>query len=78
MGDFRVNIRVHYYICPYCKPDRKSFLKEAREKDVDYFWEDCDEDDCVDIPQYICNKCKEHFLGTDRFLKEQKRKIKDG
>ena len=78
MGDFRVNKGVHYYICPYCKPDRKSYLKESKESDVDFIYEDCDDDDCIELPQYTCNKCKEHFLATDNFLKEQKRKIKYG
>ncbi len=69
---------MHYYICPYCKPNRSNHLVESSEEDYEYQYEDCDEKDCIDIIQYTCNQCHEHFLGTVNFLKEQKRKIKDG
>ena len=69
---------MYIYVCPYCNPCRDSNLIESREEDYEYQYEDCDEQDCIDIIQYTCNKCNEHFLGTINFLKEQKRKIKDG
>lgn len=69
---------MHYYLCPYCPPDRESYLYKSHVDDVEYVYEECDDDDCNNIIQYTCNKCDEHFLGTDNFLKEQKRKIKDG
>ena len=53
-------------------------ISEHFSDDVEYIYEECNDDDCENIIQYTCNKCDEHFLGTDSFLKEQKRKIKDG
>jgi len=69
---------MYYYQCPYCPPDRETYLYKSHVDDVEYIYEECDDDDCKNIIQYTCNKCDEHFLGTDNFLKEQKRKIKDG
>jgi hypothetical protein len=69
---------MHYYQCPYCQPCRESYLEKTPADDLEYVYEECDDDDCNNIIQYTCNKCYERFLGTDNFLKEQKRKIKDG
>jgi len=41
--------------------------------------EECDDEgNCEDVPSYSCEVCGEMFLGTEDFLKAQKRKIKDG
>ena len=78
---------MHFYACPYCKPSKKSNL--ARVEGSNY--EECVEVkietpdgeekqcvECVDLDEYHCKSCKESFIGNEKFLKEQKRKIKDG
>ncbi len=66
---------MHFYACPYCPPSKKSNL--IRIEDATH--EEWDEEgNSTDLFSYECKKCKEHFLGTEDFLVEQKRKIKDG
>lgn len=66
---------MYFYACPYCRPSKKSRLcklKTATHEECD------DEGNCEDVPSYSCEVCGEMFLGTEDFLKAQKRKIKDG
>ena len=37
---------MHYYLCPYCPPDRESYLYKSHVDDVEYIYEECDDDDC--------------------------------
>jgi len=71
---------MHVYICPYCDPCPKSKLKiqkDDRHKCKYDKEEVCSEEHkCKDI--MVCTKCKSEFKITPTFLKEQKRKIKDG
>jgi len=69
---------MYFYICPYCAPCRESYLEKSHKDDVEYLYQDCDKEDCINIIQYTCNKCNEYFLGKATFLKKQKRKIKYG
>jgi hypothetical protein len=73
---------MHFHACPYCPPGRKTNLIKLDEATHEE-WEEEDgekssEEFVKDLFSYKCEKCEEHFLGTEDFLKEQKRKIKDG
>jgi|LULG01.1.fsa_nt_gb hypothetical protein len=58
---------MHVYICPYCKPNPEAVLKKTGEKHK------------KNHKKIIkCNKCQETFVASVGFLREQKRKIKDG
>jgi len=71
---------MHYYACPYCAPNPKAVLAETTMPEVDCKYdkeEVCEEKHkCKAVMQ--CKKCKEIFYISKRFLKECKRKIKDG
>ena len=71
---------MHYYACPYCAPSEKARLVETTMGEVrcKYGKEDsCEEKHkCKEVLQ--CKKCKEIFNSGKVFLREQKRKIKDG
>tara|TARA_B100000959_G_scaffold286227_1_gene363949 strand:+ start:770 stop:1009 length:240 start_codon:yes stop_codon:yes gene_type:complete len=79
---------MHFYVCPYCVPSKKSNLEKVEEdstheecievkvKTPDGEQERCVE--CVDLDEYRCKACGESFIGNEKFLKDQKRKIKDG
>ena len=62
---------MHYYACPYCIPDPKAVLVETTMPEVDCKYNR--EDTCEDK-----HKCKEIFSVSKKFLKEKKKKIKDG
>ena len=71
---------MYYYVCPYCLPcasarlteDTLGILRCKYEKE-----KDCEEKHkCKNVMQ--CQKCEEVFSITKDFLKEQKRKVKDG
>ena len=88
MGGFRVNIydAMHVYICPYCAPCAKANLIETKlmgktcdhKKTLFNKDKECKEDNYECKIVWQCRKCKEQFIGTEDFLKEQRRKIKDG
>ena len=66
---------MHFYACPYCTPNSKSHLRKLKVATH----EECDDEgNCEDVASYECKVCKEVFLATEKFLKGQKRKIKDG
>jgi len=71
---------MHHYICPYCTPSPKAYLIKATMEEIKckYGKEDtCEEKHkCKEVMK--CTKCKEIFNATKAFLREQKRKIKDG
>ena len=70
---------MHFYACPFCPPCRESTLVKADEATHEEWDEDDSSEEFVkDLFSYQCKKCEELFLGDDEFLKEQKRKIKDG
>ena len=61
-----VNIFMHYYICPYCPPTPDTRLEPTEEIHTN------------NRRVWKCKKCGDEFVGIPTFLKEQKRKIKDG
>ena len=71
---------MHYYACPYCPSCEEAKLVESTMEEIEckYDKEDiCEErHKCKDT--LTCEKCKEIFTVTKKFLKEQKKKIKDG
>ena len=77
---------MYYYACPYCPPSEKSHLFEAKVKESQcdhkksLFGKDkeCKKDNYECKRSMVCKKCKESFKITEKFLKSQKRKIKDG
>lgn len=71
---------MHFYACPYCIPCRKSNLVKAKDATHEE-WDEGDDNSkefIRDLFSYECRMCEESFLGTEDFLSEQKRKIKDG
>tara|TARA_B100000131_G_scaffold264258_1_gene261435 strand:- start:123 stop:287 length:165 start_codon:yes stop_codon:yes gene_type:complete len=54
---------MYHYQCPYCKPSKDKGKLEWYEDDDDTMY---------------CPCCEEFFAATEEFLKEQKRKDKDG
>ena len=77
---------MHFYACPYCRPNEKSRLVESKvmESSCDhkktFFGKDkeCKEDQYKCKIQMACLACKEVFKISEEFLEQQKRKIKDG
>ena len=71
---------MHYYACPYCAPNPKARLKKVMAKGLTskYNKEELCEDKhkCKEVME--CEKCGEQWTVLKSFLKEQKRKIKDG
>ena len=71
---------MHYYICPYCAPCAEATLIKVKSKIMKCKYdkeEDCGEKHkCKEILK--CKKCKEGWTINKKFLKDQKRKIKDG
>ena len=71
---------MHFYICPYCPPCPEARLVESTMEDVKCKYdieETCEEKHkCKTVMQ--CEKCNEVFTVGKVFLREQKRKIKDG
>ena len=71
---------MYYYICPYCDPSPESYLEWVKVEEVKckYDKEDtCEEEHkCKDTLR--CKKCENQFKPNKAFLKEQKRKDKDG
>ena len=77
---------MYYYACPYCAPNAQAHLLLDKEMGVAC---DCKEGffdkykECK-LQEYkckeclICNECDSLFKPDEQFLKEQKRKIKDG
>lgn len=72
---------MHIYVCPYCNPCAEARLAAVKsktkscehKKDKECKMEDYE---CKEVMK--CKKCKNEFVPTKKFLKEQKRKIKDG
>jgi len=58
---------MHYYQCPYCPPSPARSSLE--------WYEDESEGDSETM---YCPCCEEFFAATEEFLKEQRRKDKDG
>ena len=71
---------MHYYACPYCDPCPEAHLNMVKIEEVPckYDKEDTCEDEhkCKETLQ--CKKCNNQFKPTKAFLKDTKRKIKDG
>jgi uncharacterized Zn finger protein len=71
---------MYYYACPYCVPSEKARLIKTTMPEVGckYNKEDTCEDEhkCKEVME--CKECKAAFTVTKKFLKDQKRKIKDG
>ena len=77
---------MHYYICPYCPQNGQAILFPHKELGIVC---DCkksffDKNKECKLIEYKCKevlkciKCEESFSATKEFLREQKRKIKDG
>jgi len=71
---------MHYHACPYCvsNPKARLFKTTMPEVNCKYKKEDaCEEKHkCKEVME--CKQCEAQFKITKLFLKEQKRKIKDG
>ena len=71
---------MHIYICPYCLPCPKACLTEGTMEEIKCKYdkeEACEEKHkCKEVMR--CKKCGETFNSTKVFLREQKRKLKDG
>jgi hypothetical protein len=71
---------MHVYVCPYCiaSPEAELVRTIMPEVDCKYDKEDICEGKhkCKEVMQ--CRKCEAQFKITKVFLREQKRKIKDG
>ena len=77
---------MHYYACPYCAPHAQAHLLLGKEMGVacdckeGFFdkYKECklQEFRCKTI--LVCNKCDAGFKPDEEFLKQQKRKIKNG
>ena len=71
---------MYYYICPYCDPSPKSRLEWVKVEAVQCKYDK--EDDCKEKHKckdtLKCKKCKNEFRPNKAFLRDQKRKIKDG
>ncbi len=61
---------MHYYACPYCFPDAKNRLK-CMPRTIH-------EESGCNIWRCVNSSCDSRFVGTDEFLEEVKKKIKDG
>ncbi len=77
---------MYYYACPYCSPSKEAHLFSSKEKTAQcdckkgIFNKDkeCKEKKYECKKVWRCRKCRECWVGDDKFLREQKRKIKDG
>ena len=77
---------MYYYVCPYCAPCAQARLFSSKEKTVvcdckqTIFSKDkeCKKQKYKCKRVWRCKKCRECFAHDEEFLKEQKRKIKDG
>ena len=79
---------MHFYACPHCDPDKKSHLSKetvqvekcGHKKGLFRSDKKCKEEEykCRVMEILKCNECKSEFLPSNKFLQEQKRKIKDG
>jgi len=71
---------MYFYVCPYCDPCAQAYLVAVKVEDLDCKYEKeevCKEKHkCKEVMQ--CKKCKSQFIPNKAFLKDQKRKIKDG
>ena len=71
---------MHFYACPYCDPCATAILITVKVKDLSckYDKEDaCEEKHkCKEVMR--CKKCKHQWTYSLKFLRDQKRKIKDG
>ena len=76
---------MHFYACPYCDPCEKSRLIKKTGKKVAGVARPCkyekeevceEKHKCKEV--MCCPKCKESWIYSLKFLREQKRKIKDG
>ena len=72
---------MHFYACPYCDPCEEAHLITIKSdnKACDHKKDkQCQAEDlkCKEVMK--CKKCKNEFIPTKEFLKEWKRKIKDG
>lgn len=85
---FSVNKPMYYYVCPYCVPSEKARLFEStmeiekceHEKGLFKSSKKCKAEKykCKTKKVLKCRKCNDIFIPSKKFLKEQKRKIKDG
>ena len=71
---------MYYYACPYCDPCPKARLDRVVADDLECKYdkeEHCEEKHkCKEVME--CRKCKNQWTILKKFLKDQKRKIKDG
>jgi hypothetical protein len=83
-----VFIYMHYFVCPYCAPDRQTHLSEEvvkvenceHKKGLFRPNKKCREEEykCKIRKILKCGACKSEFMPSKKFLQGQKRKIKDG
>ena len=71
---------MHYYACPYCDPCAKARLIKIKLKVLSckHKREDTCEEKHKCKEAYRCAKRKHEWTYSLKFLREQKRKIKDG
>ena len=71
---------MHIYVCPYCDPCEKAYLTEIKIEEISCKHgreEVCAEKHkCKEV--MTCKKCKHQWTYSLKFLRDQKRKIKDG
>ena len=71
---------MYFYACPYCDPCKEARLIKIIAKNIDCKYEKeeaCEgRHKCKEVMR--CQKCKEEWTYSLKFLREQKRKIKDG
>ena len=71
---------MHYYACPYCDPCPEAHLIRVTAQDIACKYDNeerCEEKHkCKEVVE--CRKCKNQWTILKNFLKDQKRKIKDG
>lgn len=83
-----VYIYMHFYACPYCPPDDGARLTVEQQMDVSCGHKktglfknkdgECEADEYKCKQVMRCAKCNSEFKMEEEFLREQKRKIKDG
>ena len=71
---------MHYYACPYCDPCEKARLVKVMADKIKCKYKNegiCKKKHkCKEISR--CPKCEHEWTYSLKFLREQKRKIKDG
>ena len=73
---------MHIYVCPYCSPCEAARLVQTKSNDRDCDHKkdkQCEAEDrkCKEVMKMQKN-ARPEFVMSKKFLKDQKRKIKDG